>query len=161
MKRQLLRAYISGLEAESHWGHKWATMPLQGRYGRIRKFLAFYETLKFPAFSGELEFDGQYGTCINCGCTDDNPCIHPDIGPCWWVDNEHKNCSHCFIDEISIDPATQHPEPERTVMCDECGLVHLWCDRSQILEGNEWVSSRCPSATCKGKSFTVFKLLRL
>ena len=46
-KRQLLLAYIAGLEAESHWGHRWATMPLQGRYSRIRKFLTFYQTLKF------------------------------------------------------------------------------------------------------------------
>jgi len=38
----------------------------------------------------------SYGTCKICGCTDDNPCVHPDFGSCFWVDKTHELCSHCI-----------------------------------------------------------------
>lgn len=44
MKRQLLNAYIAGLQNESHWSHKWETMPLCGRIARIRKFLEWFNS---------------------------------------------------------------------------------------------------------------------
>ncbi len=48
------------------------------------------------------------GTCKICGCTEENPCFHPDYGPCWWTDDEEEICSHCSVDEIKNDPATEH-----------------------------------------------------
>jgi hypothetical protein len=31
--------------------------------------------------------------CRVCGCTENDPCLHPKHGPCWW---EGKDlCSHC------------------------------------------------------------------
>lgn len=38
------------------------------------------------------------GECYLCGCTDNKACVHPDLGPCWWVDESHNLCSHCYID---------------------------------------------------------------
>ncbi len=50
----------------------------------------------------------SYGTCKKCGCTEFNPCNHPDFGPCWWLDATHELCSHCV--EIPDDPKTQKPK---------------------------------------------------
>ena len=49
-----------------------------------------------------------YGICKVCGCTDDNPCYHPEHGFCWWVDDTHELCSHCADKSIAEDPDTQH-----------------------------------------------------
>lgn len=40
----------------------------------------------------------QKGTCAVCGCTDDNACVHVDVGPCWWIDRKKILCSHCALD---------------------------------------------------------------
>lgn len=37
------------------------------------------------------------GTCAVCGCTEDNACVHVDVGPCWWIDRRKILCSHCAI----------------------------------------------------------------
>lgn len=50
----------------------------------------------------------SYGVCKVCGCTDNDPCHHPDYGMCWWVDDTHELCSHCADKEIAEDQATQH-----------------------------------------------------
>ena len=47
--------------------------------------------------------------CCECGCTDYNPCYHPEHGACFWLDDEHTLCSHCGIEEIKNDSATEHP----------------------------------------------------
>ena len=52
----------------------------------------------------------MYGVCRICGCVDSNACQHPDHGACFWVDDTHELCSHCYVDEIINDPATQHPK---------------------------------------------------
>lgn len=31
--------------------------------------------------------------CRVCGCTQNDACIHPNHGPCWW--EEADLCSHC------------------------------------------------------------------
>jgi hypothetical protein len=31
--------------------------------------------------------------CRQCGCSEEDACIHPDHGNCWWV--EEDLCSHC------------------------------------------------------------------
>ena len=49
----------------------------------------------------------SYGTCKECGCTDDNACYHPDFGPCFWIDETHELCSHCV--EFPDDPAVERP----------------------------------------------------
>lgn len=33
--------------------------------------------------------------CRKCGCTEHDPCIHPDHGNCYWV--EPDLCSHCKL----------------------------------------------------------------
>lgn len=40
----------------------------------------------------------QPGTCAICGCTDNNACVHAEVGPCWWIDRKKILCSHCAID---------------------------------------------------------------
>ena len=32
--------------------------------------------------------------CRECGCTDDDACIHPKYKTCWW--EEPDLCSHCY-----------------------------------------------------------------
>lgn len=49
-----------------------------------------------------------YGVCRVCGCTDNDPCLNPEYGNCWWVDDTHELCSHCADETIANDPATQH-----------------------------------------------------
>lgn len=51
--------------------------------------------------------------CKVCGCTEMEPCQHPDHGPCWWVSDTEDICSHCSIQEIKNDPATMHPKELR------------------------------------------------
>lgn len=51
------------------------------------------------------------GVCRVCGCTDINPCYHPEHGYCYWV--EPDLCSHCASIEqgglgIYDDPKTEH-----------------------------------------------------
>lgn len=53
------------------------------------------------------------GVCRVCGCTDANPCYHPEYGTCHWVDDTHTLCSHCASVEeygfgIVQDPDTEH-----------------------------------------------------
>lgn len=48
------------------------------------------------------------GICRICGCTENNPCFHPDLGTCWWADDEHTLCSHCANPQIADDPETVH-----------------------------------------------------
>lgn len=54
------------------------------------------------------------GVCRICGCTEDNPCEHPDHGTCWWVDDDCTLCSHCadlcddLSENICNDPQTEH-----------------------------------------------------
>jgi len=55
----------------------------------------------------------SYGTCKICGCTDDNACIHPDFGACWWVDNTHELCSHCV--ELPDDPDVIRPSHSKQI----------------------------------------------
>jgi hypothetical protein len=33
--------------------------------------------------------------CRQCGCKENDACLHPDYGPCWWV--EPNLCSHCHL----------------------------------------------------------------
>lgn len=47
------------------------------------------------------------GTCRICGCTDKRSCVHPDFGPCFWLDDTHELCSHCV--ELKDDPSVIRP----------------------------------------------------
>lgn len=49
-----------------------------------------------------------YGVCSVCGCTDTNPCWHPEAGNCWWTDDSHTICSHCADPVLRDDPRTIH-----------------------------------------------------
>jgi len=55
-----------------------------------------------------VKFIGEYGVCKICGCTDNNACYHPGHGNCFWVDDDHDICSHCWITEWKNDPETIH-----------------------------------------------------
>ncbi len=63
-----------------------------GRYGWL---------FKDPvSFTHHMEIDGALRLwnlnaqiCLQCGCTECDPCIHPELGPCWW--QEPYLCSHC------------------------------------------------------------------
>ena len=48
------------------------------------------------------------GICRVCGCTENDPCFHPDYGTCWWGDDGHTICSHCADSNIKDDSATEH-----------------------------------------------------
>lgn len=48
------------------------------------------------------------GVCRYCGCTDVDPCFHPDYGTCWWADARHTKCSHCVEGLIKNDERTIH-----------------------------------------------------
>lgn len=48
------------------------------------------------------------GICRVCGCTEHDPCFHPNYGTCWWVDEEQTLCSHCADKEIVNDLLTEH-----------------------------------------------------
>lgn len=50
----------------------------------------------------------MYGVCKICGCTEKDPCFHPDWGMCWWVNTTHDLCSHCADPDIANDPETTH-----------------------------------------------------
>lgn len=49
-----------------------------------------------------------FGVCRECGCTEDDPCFNPNVGTCWWADDEHTLCSHCADPRIKNDPETEH-----------------------------------------------------
>lgn len=44
----------------------------------------------------------MYGTCKNCGCTDNNACVVPGEENCHWVNEEHDLCSHCVTAFLSV-----------------------------------------------------------
>lgn len=48
------------------------------------------------------------GVCRVCGCTEKDPCFHPEYGNCWWVDSNMTLCSHCADPKLFQDPATVH-----------------------------------------------------
>lgn len=55
------------------------------------------------------------GVCKICGCTKDNACIHPHLGPCWWVDDKNEVCSYCaaFPDNTRIERPKDRVEKEK------------------------------------------------
>lgn len=61
----------------------------------------------------------KVGKCRVCGCTNDNPCFHPDHGFCWWADEAETICSHCACEEIANDPETVHCVNTKNVEVDD------------------------------------------
>lgn len=43
-----------------------------------------------------MKMKSQKGMCEVCGCTDNNPCYTHEHGACWWIDDRHTLCSHCY-----------------------------------------------------------------
>lgn len=37
----------------------------------------------------------ESGVCSICGCTIDDPCVHPDYGTCCWANEQKTICSWC------------------------------------------------------------------
>lgn len=46
--------------------------------------------------------DKGYGICRVCECTWDHACSD-NRGSCWWINQDHNLCSHCFGDLMEID----------------------------------------------------------
>lgn len=38
----------------------------------------------------------EKGICRVCGCTFESPCYTHEQGYCYWIDNKHTLCSHCY-----------------------------------------------------------------
>jgi hypothetical protein len=74
----------------------------------------YYDMILDSYKSGYLhKMSMEHGVCRECGCTQIDPCNHPDYGPCWWEDESETLCSHCAIKTIRDDPATERPEGVR------------------------------------------------
>lgn len=106
-----------------------------------RKFMSdYYE---------ESIADQAAGTCKKCGCTYDNACTHPDHGPCWWIDDNQDMCSHCYIEDIANDPATEHPAKQVTCVISDPGCVYHACmtddcQKENVLSnGLNWGTGKC------------------
>ena len=92
-----------------------------------------------------------YGVCKVCGCTENDPCYHPDHGTCWWVDDTHELCSHCADHEIAEDPQTVHcinsTDPymkslEEVLVCCHCKHWHKDEDSSDVADEDAF--GACP-----------------
>ena len=71
--------------------------------------------------------------------------MHPLHGPCYWIDDEHEMCSHCYVEEIANDPATERTKAvpaDKTVECCHCGDIHQWSERLIVPE-ESWKVYRC------------------
>jgi len=75
---------------------------LQNRDGSPR------HPLYVPADTKLKKFIGPYGVCKVCGCVDNNACNHPEHGNCFWIDDDHDLCSHCYIPEWREEEKTIH-----------------------------------------------------
>lgn len=70
-------------------------------YSTVRGYYRFGEGMHSHALA-------VFGKCSVCGCTDDDPCYHPDYGTCSWANEEHTICSHCADPQIANDSVTEH-----------------------------------------------------
>ena len=43
-----------------------------------------------------MNMSKKKNVCQICGCTFENPCYTHENGYCYWVDDEHSLCSHCY-----------------------------------------------------------------
>lgn len=57
--------------------------------------------------SNMSKFTFLKGMCKKCGCTENDPCYHPEFGTCWWENEDMELCSHCANSEISDDLQTK------------------------------------------------------
>lgn len=63
-----------------------------GRYGWLLSDPVQFKKIT-PAKGSLSLWDFKEQICLKCGCTENNACISPEFGPCWWV--EENLCSHC------------------------------------------------------------------
>lgn len=85
-RAQTLRAAAQAIQSLHPGETKASVVFLQDRANRIAHDLTPEERLLRAIF-------GTARACRNCGCTDDNACIVPGKGPCWWV--EADLCAAC------------------------------------------------------------------
>lgn len=43
-----------------------------------------------------MKMGRQKEVCKICGCAFENPCYTHENGYCYWIDDEHSLCSHCY-----------------------------------------------------------------
>jgi hypothetical protein len=73
----------------------------------------YYDMILDRYKSGSLpRMSIEPGVCRECGCTQFDPCFHPDYGNCW-LTNRGTLCSHCESELIRNDPETARPEGVR------------------------------------------------
>lgn len=69
--------------------------------------------------------------CRVCGCTDNQACHHPNLGNCWWV--EEDLCSHC-----AMIGTGEMKKKDVTHLCSDTSCVYHACmsDECQFEEMN-------------------------
>lgn len=72
-------------------------------YSQVRGYYSFGED-----FMSIKSLESKPGICKVCGCTEDDPCFNPNVGTCWWADEDHTLCSHCADPKLKSDPETVH-----------------------------------------------------
>jgi hypothetical protein len=78
------------------------------------KVHTYYDIILDAYKSGSLpRMSIAHGVCRECGCTQFDPCNHPDYGACWWADESKTLCSHCANELTRDDPETARPEGVR------------------------------------------------
>jgi hypothetical protein len=74
----------------------------------------YYDMILDRYKSGSLpRMSIEHGVCRECGCTQFDPCSHPDYGACWWEDESETLCTHCASELTRNDPATKRPDGVR------------------------------------------------
>lgn len=64
-----------------------------GRYGWLLSDPVEFKDHHYPVKGSLGLWNLDERICLQCGCTENDACVHPDFGPCWWV--EENLCSHC------------------------------------------------------------------
>lgn len=98
------------------------------------------------------------GICKICGCTENNPCIHPEFGPCWWLDEDKQDlCGHCV--ELKGDPGVTRP-PIRALSLRQ-PFASLMLPPFNKIETRTWSTSyRGPVLICASQKAYPWNVVR-
>jgi activating signal cointegrator 1 len=64
-----------------------------GRYGWLLYNPVSFDYHHYPVKGSRGLWNFEPEICLQCGCTGEDACVHPDYGPCWWA--KPYLCSHC------------------------------------------------------------------
>ncbi|HXR84310.1 MAG TPA: ASCH domain-containing protein [Hanamia sp.] len=65
------------------------------RYGWLLSDPVSFKDHHYPVKGSLGLWNFEPEICLQCGCTGEDACVHPDFGPCWW--EEENLCSHCAM----------------------------------------------------------------